>query len=94
MTELINGIAEGEFEMKEEKIESTEEEVKKAVEVILSDKKSYSTSLNYAINYYKVARSMSGHELRVQTLYILNNIAHWRHPEAKSVRDTLKNFKP
>jgi len=93
MTELINGIAEGEFEMKEEKIESTEEEVKKAVEVILSDKKSYSTSLNYAINYCKAARSMSGYDLSVQILYILNNITHWRHPEAKSVRTILKNFK-
>ena len=79
--------------MKEEKIESTEEEVKKAIEVILSDKKSYKTSLNYAINYCKAARPMSGYDLSVQTLYILNNITHWRHPEAKSVRTTLKNFK-
>jgi tRNA(Glu) U13 pseudouridine synthase TruD len=92
MTKLINGMLKGEFEMKKEKIRSTEEDVKKAVEVILSDKKSYSTSLNYAINYCKAARSMSGYELFTQTLYILNTITHWRHPEAKSVRDTLKNF--
>lgn len=72
---------------------STEQEVKQAIEVILSDKKSYPTSLNYAISYCLIALSMSGHELYVQTLYILNNISHWRHPEAKAVREVLKNFK-
>ena len=72
---------------------STEQEVKQAIEVILSDKKSYPTSLNYAVNYCLAARSMSGHELYVQILYILNNIPHWRHPEAKAVREVLKNFK-
>jgi hypothetical protein len=75
------------------KQKSTEQEVKQAIEVILSDKKSYPTGLNYAVNYCIAARSMSGHELYVQLLYILNNISHWRHPEAKSVRDVLKNFK-
>lgn len=75
------------------KEKSTEQEVKKAIEIILSDVKSYSTSLNYAVNYCIAARSMSGHELYVQLLYILNNISHWRHPEAKAVRDVLKNFK-
>ena len=72
---------------------STEQEVKQAIEVILSDKKSYPTSLNYAISYCLAALSMSGHELYVQTLYILNNISHWQHPEAKAVREVLKNFK-
>ena len=75
------------------KKKSTEQEVQKAIEVILSDKKSFSTSLNYAISYCIAAQSMSGHELYVQALYILNNISHWRHPEAKAVRDVLKNFK-
>ena len=72
---------------------STEEQVKQAIEVILSDKKAYTTSLNYAVNYCMFARRMTGHELYVQTLYILNNISHWRHPEAKAVREVLKNFK-
>ena len=75
------------------KPKSTEQEVQRAIEVILSDKKSFKTSLNYAVNYCLAAQSMSGHELYVQTLYILNNISHWRHPEAKTVRDVLKNFK-
>ena len=72
---------------------TTEEQVKGAIEVILSDEKSYAKSLNCAVNYCLTAQSMSGHELYVQTLYILNNISHWRHPEAKNVREILKNFK-
>ena len=72
---------------------STEQEVKAAISIILSDKKSYPTSLNYAVNYCRAAQEMTGHELSVQILYILNNISHWRHPEAKAVRMVLKNFK-
>jgi hypothetical protein len=74
-------------------VKSTEQEVKDALRVILSDKKSYDKSLNYAVNYCRAAMQMTGYELEVQTLYILNNITHWRHPEAKSVRTILKNFK-
>lgn len=61
-----------------------------AIDVILSDKKSYNTSLNYAVNYCIAAKSMTGYELDVQILYILNNITHWRHPMAKEVRSVLK----
>jgi hypothetical protein len=69
------------------------EEVKKAIRIILEDKKSYPTSLNYAIGYCKFVLQISNEaELRVQCLYILNNITHWRHPEAKSVRRTLKDY--
>jgi hypothetical protein len=69
-----------------------EEEVKLAIKKILSDKKSYPTSLNWAINYCQVALSYYGEDLRVQCLYILNNISKWRHPDAKAVRATLKKF--
>lgn len=72
---------------------STEEQVHEAVEIILGDRRSYSTSLNYAIGYCLASRRMSGHDLYVQTLYILSNISHWRHPMAKQVRETLKAFK-
>jgi len=68
------------------------EDVNKAIEVILQDRKSYTTSLNYAINYCKEAIGMDGEELRVQCLYILNNITHWRHPKAKEVRQVLKDY--
>ena len=75
------------------KPKSTETEVIRAIETILSDKKSYSTSLNYAVNYCQNALTYTGHTLAMQIPYILNNITHWRHPEAKRVREVLKNFK-
>jgi hypothetical protein len=68
------------------------EKVKDAIRVILSDKKSYPTSLNYAVGYCRYALGMEGEDLRVQCLYILNNISHWRHPSAKGVRRTLKDY--
>ena len=71
---------------------TTEDEVKKMIGKILEDKKSYNTSLNYAVNYCQAATWMTGKELAVQCLYILNNISHWRHPLAKQVRQTLKDF--
>ncbi len=70
----------------------TEKEVKKAIWIILSDEKSYNTSLNYAVGYCQHGLSQNGKDLAVQCLYILNNISHWRHPEAKEVRKTLKGF--
>lgn len=69
-----------------------EEDCKAAIEVILQDKKAYTTSLNYAVNYCEVALCLSGEALRVQCLYILNNITHWRGPGAKDCRDILKTF--
>ena len=70
----------------------TEVEVREAIRKILEDKKAYTTSLNYAVNYCVVALSQSGHDLAVQCLYILNNISRWRNPEAKRVREVLKAF--
>ena len=69
-----------------------EEQVKNAIRKILEDEKSYKTSLNWAVNYCRHALSQLGEELRVQCLYILNNITRWRHPNAKDVRATLKAF--
>mgnify|MGYP001175612356 FL=1 len=79
-----------EIKMKEFKF--TEYDVKSCLNIILTDKKSYSTSLNYAINYIKEGLNMSGHDLAVQCLYILNNITHWRNPAAKPIRIVLKSF--
>ena len=73
------------------KVKATETEVKGAIETILKDRASYAKSLNYAVNYCRAALSMTGEELRVQCLYILNNISHWRHPDAKEVRRVLKS---
>lgn len=75
------------------KPKSTETEVIRAIETILSDKKSYPTSLNWAVDYCRRGLTYTGHDLSMQIPYILNNITHWRHPEAKHVREVLKNFK-
>jgi hypothetical protein len=70
-----------------------ESEVKRLIrDKILADKKSLGTSLNYAVDYCLAAEKLSGEALRVQCLYILNNITHWRHPDAKEVRSHLKSF--
>lgn len=70
----------------------TDEQVRAAIQTILSDTASYPKSLNYAVGYCKAGLGMSGEELRVQCLYILNNISSWRHEKAKEVRDILKRF--
>lgn len=70
----------------------TDQQVHDAISKILADRKSYSTSLNYAVEYCKVGLSQTGHDLKVQCLYILNNISHWRHLDAKEVRTILKSF--
>ena len=70
----------------------TEKEVQAAIQIILEDRKSYTSSLNYAYNYCRAAELMQGEELRVQCLYILNNISHWRGEGSKEVRETLKAF--
>lgn len=50
-------------------------------------------SLNWAINYAKAGLAMpEGEALRVQVLYVLNNITHWRGEGAKEVRTTLKAY--
>ena len=72
------------------RIEEDKMTKKEAIKIILSDKKSFSTTLNYAVNYCNSALNMSGHELDAQCLYILGNIVYWRHPQAKEVRNALK----
>jgi hypothetical protein len=69
-----------------------EHEVTDAIRDIIEDEKSYKTSLNWAVSYCRAALDMGGDELRVQCLYILNNISHWRHPEAKRIRGVLKAY--
>lgn len=73
-------------------IESSENEVKKAIRIILMDKKNYSKSLNYAVEYCRAGLFLSGKALKIQVLYILNNITHWRGKGNKEVRQILKGF--
>jgi hypothetical protein len=70
----------------------TETDVQTALDVILSDSDNYGRTLNYAVHYVRAARLMTGSELRTQCLYVLGNLTRWRHPRAKYVRDTLREF--
>lgn len=78
--------------MKSDTEKPNEAAVKAAIREILSDTKSYPTSLKWGVEYCRAALTMSDYELRVQCLYILNNISHWRHPNAKEIRAILKGF--
>ena len=46
----------------------------------------------YAKAYAQAGISVEGQEAKVQALYILNNITHWRGEEAKACRAWLKEF--
>jgi hypothetical protein len=47
----------------------------------------------YAKAYAKAGLNMTGREeIRVQSLYILENMRYWRGPEASTVREILKEF--
>jgi hypothetical protein len=73
-------------------VRPSESEVHDAIDVILADRTRYDTSLNYAVNYCVASMHMSGEALRVQCLYIVNNIEAWRHPLARRVRRCLREF--
>jgi hypothetical protein len=64
--------------------------VRNSLRILIANKDS--KALNYAVNYAKAGLSMTGETLRVQCLYVLNNMTHWRGAVAKEVRSTLKNF--
>ena len=50
-------------------------------------------SLNWAVEYARYGMGLPfGEELRVQCLYVLNNISRWRGEVAKEVRETLKAY--
>ena len=49
-------------------------------------------ALNYCVNYAQAGIGMSGHELHVQVLYVLNNMQYWRGADAKRVREVLKAY--
>jgi hypothetical protein len=71
---------------------ANETEIHDAIRIILEDKPAYATSLNYAVDYCRTALGMRGEALRVQCLYILNNITHWRGDGSKLVRAMLKAY--
>jgi hypothetical protein len=71
------------------------QEVWKALWDIMADRKS--KGLVWATGYVQVGIHMiegenEDHVLKVQLLYILNNISHWRGPGNKEARAALKMF--
>jgi len=51
-------------------------------------------TLNYAVNYARYGLELEElADAKVQALYILNNITHWRGDLAKETRQTLKEMK-
>jgi hypothetical protein len=71
----------------------TLEQVKEAILIILDDTASYTTSLNWAVNYCKHAMTVEDdYEMDMQARYVLNNLSSWRHPKAAEVRAVLKAY--
>lgn len=75
----------------------TEAQVLEALRVIVRNQEL--PALNYAVNYAKAGIShpygsgpMTGEELYAQVLYVQNNLASWRGPTAKAVKEILKSF--
>ena len=75
--------------MKEQKVRATEQDVHKAIKTIAQECKN-----PYALTYVKAAimLDMTGEELRVQCLYILSNLTHWRGETARQVKEVLMGF--
>jgi len=68
----------------------SEAEVKRALQGILVNRDA--RAVNWAVAYARAGLDLEGEDLRVQCLYILNNITHWRGDTATWVRRTLKAF--
>ena len=68
----------------------TEKEAQEAMATIVANRDQ--KAVNWAVNYAQVGMDMTGEELRVQCLYVLNNISHWRGEEATAVRNILKAY--
>ena len=49
-------------------------------------------TVGWALGYARHGLSCDGEAARVQALYILNGITHWRGPMAKQVRESLKSI--
>ena len=62
--------------VKVEVVRPTESEVKEALRLISVNRNE--KSLNYAVAYAVAGQSMTDYELKVQCLYVLNNMIYWR----------------
>ena len=67
------------------------ENVKSALQKIVNNRDE--RALNYAVNYAIYGMTIQdAEELRVQCLYVLNNMSRWRGDVAKEVRQILKAY--
>lgn len=67
-----------------------EASVRNAFHTIIANR--HSKALNFAVVYAEAGLGMEGHELKVQALYVLSNMTHWRNDDAKRIRKLLKDF--
>ena len=65
--------------------------LRKIWEIGLSDLKKGKPN-GYALAYARAGIGLEEEALKTQCLYVLNNIQHWRHPDAKGIRETLKDY--
>ena len=65
-------------------------EVKEILKVVLElpDKE----FITYAQSYAQAGLGMTGHELKVQVLYVLNNLAYWKGERARAAKAYLKGY--
>ena len=81
----------------EEKIKK-EEEVKEVIKEILKDRKSYKTTLRFALKYCRRALKASGNELREACLYILGNTScvyygrGWDGEHSYKLKEKLRKY--
>ena len=69
-------------------LEKQVKEVLKQILLVESD----TGFLPYAKGYSRKALSMTGEALRIQVIYVLNNLQYWRGKEARAAKKILKSF--
>ena len=74
------------------KVKPSIEEVRQALDKVMKAPDTGYTA--YAQSYANAALQMEmiGEELRVQILYVLNNLQQWRGEEARATKQVLKSF--
>jgi hypothetical protein len=73
-------------------ISPSPDDVREHLMIVICDEKAHGTTLNWAIQRVKMAYRAPDHELKDRLLYILGNMTHWRHPQAKQVRNVFKQY--
>ncbi len=77
--------------MKKEQI--TETQVRAALRAIVNaPSETKCGALNYAVNNAIYGLRCPVEELKIQVLYVMNNVSNWRGDDARSVKATLRAF--